>query len=92
MSDRVPAFNNHLPVKVRFGDGRAAELVPTLRDLGATSVLLLVDDGIAQFNPAAATVINTLETEFGLSLARYDKPAGEPTIDMVDDNGEKRRR
>ena len=84
MSDRVPAFNNHLPVKVRFGDGRAAELVPTLRDLGATSVLLLVDDGIAQFNPAAATVINTLETEFGLSLARYDKPAGEPTIDMVD--------
>jgi alcohol dehydrogenase class IV len=85
MSDLVPAFNNHLPVKVRFGDGTAAELVPILRGLGATSVLLLVDDGIAQFNPAAATVIDTLETEFGTSLARYDKPAGEPTIAMVDD-------
>lgn len=85
MSDLVPAFNNHLPVKVRFGDGVAAELVPILRGLGATSVLLLVDDGIARFNPAAATVIDTLETEFGVSLARYDKPAGEPTIAMVDD-------
>jgi alcohol dehydrogenase len=85
MSDLVPAFNNHLPVKVRFGDGVAAELVPILRGLGATSVLLLVDDGIARFNPAAATVIDTLETEFGVALARYDKPAGEPTIAMVDE-------
>jgi alcohol dehydrogenase len=85
MSDLVPAFNNLLPVKVRFGDGVAAELVPILRGLGATSVLLLVDDGIARFNPAAATVIDTLETEFGPALSRYDKPAGEPTIAMVDE-------
>jgi choline dehydrogenase len=80
----IPAFGNHLPVKVRFGEGVASSLPDVLGELGATRVFLMVDEGIEQFNPAAAVLLGSLVERSGLTITRFDKPPVEPTMAMVD--------
>lgn len=83
--EKLAEFNNHLPVKVRFGEGRANSLVDVIAEFGATKVFLMVDEGIEKFNPAAKKVVDALASASHLTLTTFEKPAGEPTIDMVDD-------
>jgi len=80
----IPAFGNHLPVKVRFGEGVADTLPDVLAELDATDVFLMVDEDIEHHNPAAGDVLTDLEGRPGLTVTRFDKPAAEPTIAMVD--------
>jgi alcohol dehydrogenase len=80
----IPAFGNHLPVKIRFGDGVASTLPTVLAEVGATRVFLMVDEGIEVHNPAVAALLAELSAVDGLAVTRFDKPAAEPTIDMVD--------
>jgi alcohol dehydrogenase len=80
----IPAFGNHLPVKVRFGEGVAGTLPDVLGELGATRVFLMVDEGIDRHNPAVASLLDELIGQAGLTFTRFDKPAAEPTIEMVD--------
>ena len=80
----IPAFGNHLPVKVRFGEGIAGTLPDVLAELDATTVFLMVDEGIEQHNPAVAELLAGLAAGSGLTVTRFDKPAAEPTIEMVD--------
>jgi len=82
-SNRIPTFANHLPVKIRFGEGVSSTLPAVLGEIGADTIFLLVDEGIEQHNPAVATLLGEL-TATGLTITRFDKPAAEPTIDMVD--------
>ena len=81
----VISFNNHLPVKIRFGTGICKTLPSVIQELNAKKILLMVDDGIEKFNPAASQLINLLKSEEGFSTAIFAKPAGEPTIEMVDE-------
>lgn len=83
--DNITAFNNHLPVKVRFGEGVAETLPTVVAELGASKVFLMVDKDIEKFNPAAAQLIEKMKTTSGITLTLFEKPAGEPTIEMVDD-------
>ena len=83
--ENFEAFNNHLPVKVRFGEGRALALAEVVVECGASKVLLMVDEGIGKFNPAAQACIDKLIATPGITVTTFEKPAGEPTIDMVDD-------
>jgi alcohol dehydrogenase len=83
--NEIHAFANQLPVKVRFGEGVATSLPDVLAELGADQVFLMVDEGIEEFNPAAAAVVDILSGQPGLAITRFDKPPAEPTIDMVDD-------
>ncbi|MEI6221117.1 MAG: iron-containing alcohol dehydrogenase, partial [Actinomycetes bacterium] len=83
--ENVEAFNNHLPVKVRFGEGKALTLPDVLLEAGASKVFLMVDEGIEKFNPAAKACIDKLLTHSEFSVTTFEKPGGEPTIDMVDD-------
>ena len=80
----ITAFNNQLPVKVRFGEGIAQSLPDVIAELGAEKAFLMVDAGIEKFNPAAKVVIDQLATVSGLTVTIFEKPAGEPTIEMVD--------
>jgi choline dehydrogenase len=80
----IPAFGNHLPVKVRFGEGVATSLPDVLSELDATRVFLMVDDGIERFNPAAAALLGSLGELSNLNITRFDKPPVEPTMAMVD--------
>ncbi|MSO43263.1 MAG: iron-containing alcohol dehydrogenase [Candidatus Planktophila sp.] len=83
--DNITAFNNHLPVKVRFGEGVAQTLPAVVAELGASKVFLMVDKDIEKFNPAAAKLIAQMNSASGITLTLFEKPAGEPTIQMVDD-------
>ena len=83
--DNITAFNNHLPVKVRFGEGVAETLPAVVAELGASKVFLMVDKDIEKFNPAAAKLIDQMNAASGITVTLFEKPAGEPTIQMVDD-------
>ena len=83
--DNITAFNNHLPVKVRFGEGVAETLPAVVVELGASKVFLMVDKDIEKFNPAAAKLIDQMNAASGITVTLFEKPAGEPTIQMVDD-------
>ena len=83
--DNITAFNNHLPVKVRFGQGVAETLPAVVAELGASKVFLMVDKDIEKFNPAAAKLIDQMKAASAIAVTLFEKPAGEPTIQMVDD-------
>ena len=78
------SFANHLPVKIRFGEGVAMTLPAVLDELEATRVLLMVDEGIESYNDAAKAVIANLEAS-KCSVVRFNKAAGEPTFSMVNE-------
>ena len=80
---QVPAFANHLPVKIRFGEGVSSTLPAVLAEIGAESIFLMVDEGIEQHNPAVASLLVELSAG-AVAITRFDKPAAEPTIEMVD--------
>lgn len=82
MTESIRPFLNHLPVRVQFGNGCARELGSLVASLGRRQIALLVDEGIELFNPKAAEVLAGLS---GPAVTRIDKPAGEPTIAMVDE-------
>ena len=83
--ENLVAFNNHLPVKVRFGEGVAQTLPAVVAELGASKVFLMVDKDIEKFNPAAAKLIDQMNSASGITVTIFEKPAGEPTIQMVND-------
>ncbi|CAB4807339.1 unannotated protein [freshwater metagenome] len=83
--DNISAFNNHLPVKVRFGEGVAETLPAVIAELGTSKVFLMVDKDIEKFNPAAAKLIDQMTAAPGITVTLFEKPAGEPTIQMVND-------
>lgn len=81
--ENMHAFNNHLPVKVRFGDGIAETLPEVIKEVDSKKPFLMVDEGIEKFNPAAAALINKVKASCDVTI--FEKPAGEPTIQMVED-------
>ena len=76
----IAPFRNHLPVKIRFGDGVAADLAPVLADEGATRPFLIMDRGLDSFVPGVAAAIAPLP-----HAVRFEKDAGEPTAELVEE-------
>jgi alcohol dehydrogenase len=81
----IPPFANNLPVRIRFGEGMGATLPAAIAELGTDRVFLMVDEGIEVHNPAVAALLADLASADGLTFVRFEKPAGEPTIAMIDD-------
>jgi alcohol dehydrogenase len=81
--ENMSAFNNHLPVKVRFGEGIAETLPEVIKEVESKKPFLMVDEGIEKFNPAAAALIEKVKSTSSVTI--FEKPAGEPTIQMVED-------
>src|SRR5947208_8843409 len=75
----IAPFRNHLPVKIRFGDGVAADLDAVLADEGASKPFLIMDRGLDGFVPGVAAAIAPLG-----GAVRFEKNAGEPTAELVD--------
>ena len=80
----INPFSNHLPVKIRFGEGVAMTLPTVLTELGVSRPFLMIDEGIEQFNPAVKALMDVLLSLNGISITRFNKPPAEPTIEMVD--------
>lgn len=85
MTEPIPPFNNHLPVKIRFGEGVADTLNDVVREAGGTRAFVMLDEGIEKFNPAASALVDQLKNDGDLDTTFFYKPAGEPSIEMVDD-------
>jgi choline dehydrogenase len=87
----VPAFSNHLPVRISFGDGVAGQLPSVVRSHGARRVLVMIDAGLEEQSTGVAAAIGAL-ADARIEVQRLVKPPGEPTIDVVDEAaGELRR-
>jgi alcohol dehydrogenase len=84
MNHSIAPFANHLPVKIRFGEGVASNLPAVLKESGGQRAFVMLDDGIEQFNPAVAELVQQLKDDPDLKLRFFHKPAGEPSIEMVD--------
>ncbi len=82
MIDPVAAFGNHLPVRIRFGEGVAATLPDVLAGDGLERPFLLIDRGLDAI-PAIAAVVGAVSF-----TGRYDKAPGEPTDRQVDECAE----
>jgi alcohol dehydrogenase len=76
--DPIAAFGNHLPVKIRFGDGVVAALPDVLAADGARRPFVVVD-AFMQGVPAVAAALGGSD-----EAGRFVKAAGEPTVDEVE--------
>ena len=57
----IAPFRNHLPVKIRFGDGVAGDLSAVLADEAASRPFLIMDSGLDGFVPGVAAAIAPLD-------------------------------
>src|SRR4051794_38780772 len=80
MREPIPAFRNHLPVRIRFGEGVAGELADVIASEGADRVLLVLDQGLDDLIPALGEALAALPP-----TVRFEKDPGEPTVDLVED-------
>ncbi len=81
----IAAFGNHLPVRIRFGEGVADTLPAVLAEAGSSRPFVMLDEGIETFNAPVAALLALLDATDGITATRFGKPAGEPTLDMVND-------
>jgi choline dehydrogenase len=79
----IAPFGNHLPVRIRFGDGVAMELPEVVAGAGARSALVVADEGLERVNPAAGEALAALAAA-GIEVVRSEKGAGEPRDADVD--------
>jgi alcohol dehydrogenase len=79
----VAPFSNHLPVRVRFGDGVALELPGIVAGAGASRALVVVDEGLEELSPPVAAVLEALAAS-GVDVVRCPKGPGEPRGADVD--------
>jgi choline dehydrogenase len=79
MIDPVAAFGNHLPVRIRFGEGVAGTLGDVLAADGLSRPFLLIDRGLDGI-PVIAALVGAVGW-----AGRYDKEPGEPTDHQVDE-------
>jgi len=79
MSEPISPFRNHLPVKIRFGDGVSADLGGILADEGVGRPLVVMDAGLDELIPGVGDALAAVP-----GAVRFEKDPGEPTSDLVD--------
>jgi choline dehydrogenase len=75
----VLPFRNHLPVKIRFGEGVAADLAEVLADERAEAPLIVIDEGLAGLVPRVADALAAVS-----GATTFEKAPGEPTVTLVE--------
>ncbi len=75
----IEPFRNHLPIRIRFGEGVVGSLAEVLRDEGASRPFVVIDEHV-QGLPPVAVALGAAGSEAG----RFVKGAGEPSADEVD--------
>jgi alcohol dehydrogenase len=78
MLEPLAPFGNHLPIRIRFGDGEIARLPEILADEGAQSTVAIVDRAVCE-HPA---IVAALHQAPG-AVTTWVKEPGEPTTDDV---------
>ncbi|MGV1050167.1 MAG: iron-containing alcohol dehydrogenase family protein [Solirubrobacterales bacterium] len=83
MPQTIAPFSNHLPVRIRFGDGVAMQLAELVADSGTNTALTVVDAGIEQISAPVRDLLAALE-DAGVAIVRCPKSPGEPRGADVD--------
>jgi choline dehydrogenase len=78
VAEPIAPFGNHLPVRIRFGEGAIAELGDVLATEGSSRPFVVVDETVQSLPPVDAALAGLGE------VARYVKTPGEPTVDDVE--------
>ena len=78
MADQIAPFGNHLPVRIRFGEGAVASLPETLATEAASRPFVIVDEAVQSLPPVAAALDGVAEA------GRFVKAPAEPTIADVE--------
>ncbi len=83
MVEQIPPFGNHLPVRIRFGEGVIAGLPEILRSDGCSHAFLVVDE-VVEGIPQVAAALGAIESGGG-TVTRWVKSPGEPLVGEVED-------
>ncbi len=75
----VKPFRNHLPVKIRFGEGVSADLAAVLAEEGAARPLIVIDEGLAGLVPRVGDAVAAIS-----GATMFEKAPGEPTVELVE--------
>ena len=78
MLEPLAAFGNHLPIRIRFGDGEIARLPVILAEEGVQSTVVIIDRAVAE-HPAIVQALNAAPG----TITTWIKEPGEPTTDDV---------
>ena len=78
MLEPLAPFGNHLPIRIRFGDGEIARLPEILTDEGAQSTVAIIDRAVCD-HPAIVAALNAAPG----TVTTWVKEPGEPTTDDV---------
>ena len=78
MLEPLAPFGNHLPIRIRFGDGEIARLPQILADEGVQSTVAVIDRAVAE-HPAIRAALDAAPG----AVALWIKEPGEPTTDDV---------
>ncbi len=78
MLEPLAAFGNHLPIRIRFGDGEISRLSEILKEEGSQNTVVIIDRAVNQ-HPA----INAALDASPGNITRWIKDPGEPTTDDV---------
>ena len=78
MLEPLAAFGNHLPIRIRFGDGEIGRLPAILTEEGVQSTVVIIDRAVAE-HPA---IVAALAAAPG-TVTTWIKEPGEPTTDDV---------
>jgi alcohol dehydrogenase len=57
MLEPLAPFGNHLPIRIRFGDGEISRLPGILAEEGAKSTVVIIDRAVAE-HPAIVKALN----------------------------------
>jgi alcohol dehydrogenase len=76
--DPVEPFGNHLPVRIRFGEGAVAALPEVLAGEGATRPFLVVDEVVGGLPAVEAALAGATP------VSTFVKAPAEPTVDDVE--------
>ena len=78
MLEPLAAFGNHLPIRIRFGDGEITRLPAILAEEGVQSTVVIIDRAVSE-HPA---IVKALNDSPG-TITTWIKEPGEPTTDEV---------
>ena len=78
MLEPLAAFGNHLPIRIRFGDGEISRLPAILAEEGVQSTVVVIDRAVSE-HPA---IVKALNDSPG-TITTWNKEPGEPTTDDV---------
>jgi alcohol dehydrogenase len=80
--DAIAVFDNHLPVRIKFGPVVISRLPDVAGSEGASHAFVLIDEAVAGL-PQIAGTLDALEAS-GVRVTPRPKPPGEPTVAEVE--------